>query len=86
MMVNNADWLDELHLYPVTCATSGAIFSVNRMLDPDSIRLRWSATNLGFLELKSIRSCRLTTLSSWRGDSAVAADRRLRQWGNIVGG
>src|SRR3954463_14941074 len=39
VMVNNADWLDELHYIPLL-RDVGRHFSVNRMLTQDSVRLR----------------------------------------------
>ena len=50
VMVNNADWLDELRYIPLL-RDVGQYFSVNRMLTQDSIRLRLERDQpLSFLE------------------------------------
>src|SRR5205807_699363 len=50
VMVNNADWLDELHYIPLL-RDIGRHFSVNRMLTQDSVRLRLERDQpLSFLE------------------------------------
>src|SRR5215212_1422669 len=50
VIVNNADWLDELHYIPLL-RDVGRHFSVNRMLTQDSVRLRLERDQpLSFLE------------------------------------
>src|SRR6266404_1269634 len=50
IMVNNADWLDELRYIPLL-RDVGRHFSVNRMLTQDSVRLRLERDQpLSFLE------------------------------------
>jgi tyrosyl-tRNA synthetase len=86
IMVNNADWLDELRYIPLL-RDIGRHFSVNRMLTQDSIRLRLERDQpLSFLEFN------YPILQAY---DFVALARRFGcelqiggsdQWGNIVGG
>jgi tyrosyl-tRNA synthetase len=86
IMVNNADWLDELRYIPVLREV-GRHFSVNRMLTQDSVRLRLERDQpLSFLEFN------YPILQAY---DFVALARRFGcelqiggsdQWGNIVGG
>jgi tyrosyl-tRNA synthetase len=86
LMVNNADWLDELRYIPLL-RDIGRHFSVNRMLTMDSVRLRLDRNQpLSFLEFNYM------VLQSY--DFVELARRhecRLQmggsdQWGNIVMG
>jgi tyrosyl-tRNA synthetase len=86
IIVNNADWLDELRYIPLL-RDVGRHFSVNRMLTQDSIRLRLERDQpLSFLEFN------YPILQAY---DFVALARRFGcelqiggsdQWGNIVGG
>jgi tyrosyl-tRNA synthetase len=86
IMVNNADWLDELRYIPLL-RDVGRHFSVNRMLTQDSVRLRLERDQpLSFLEFN------YPILQAY---DFVALARRFGcelqiggsdQWGNIVGG
>jgi tyrosyl-tRNA synthetase len=86
VMVNNADWLDELHYIPLL-RDIGRHFSVNRMLTQDSVRLRLERDQpLSFLEFN---------YPILQGYDFVELARRFGcelqiggsdQWGNIVGG
>src|SRR5947199_1635839 len=86
VMVNNADWLDELRYIPLL-RDVGRHFSVNRMLTQDSVRLRLDRDQpLSFLEFN------YTILQA---DDFVELARRFGcelqigasdQEGNIVGG
>jgi tyrosyl-tRNA synthetase len=86
VMVNNADWLDELRYIPLL-RDVGRHFSVNRMLTQDSVRLRLEREQpLSFLEFN------YPILQAY---DFVELARRFRcevqiggsdQWGNIVGG
>jgi tyrosyl-tRNA synthetase len=86
VMVNNADWLDELRYIPLL-RDVGRHFSVNRMLTQDSVRLRLERDQpLSFLEFNYL------VLQAY--DFAELA-RRMEcelqmggsdQWGNIVSG
>jgi tyrosyl-tRNA synthetase len=86
VMVNNADWLDELRYIPFL-RDVGRHFSVNRMLTQDSVRLRLDRDQpLSFLEFNYL------VLQAY--DFAELARRMgcelqmggSDQWGNIVAG
>jgi tyrosyl-tRNA synthetase len=86
IMVNNADWLDELRYIPLL-RDIGTHFSVNRMLTQDSIRLRLERDQpLSFLEFN------YPILQAYDfAELARRFDCELQiggsdQWGNIVGG
>ncbi len=86
MMVDNADWLDELKYIPLL-RDVGRHFSVNRMLTMDSVRLRLEREQpLTFLEFNYM------VLQSYDfAELARRYDCRLQmggsdQWGNIVMG
>ncbi len=86
VMVNNADWLDQLEFIPFL-REFGRHFSVNRMLTFDSVKLRLEREQplsflefnymvlqaYDFLELARRRDCRLQMGGS-------------DQWGNIING
>ncbi|MSO92880.1 MAG: tyrosine--tRNA ligase [Rhodospirillales bacterium] len=86
VMVNNADWLDDLEYIPFL-RDYGRHFSINRMLSFDSVKLRLEREQpltflefnymvlqaYDFLELARRRQCRLQMGGS-------------DQWGNIVNG
>ena len=86
VMVNNADWLDELSYIPLL-QDVGAHFTINRMISFDSVKLRLDREQAltflefnymilqayDFLELSRRQSCRLQLGGS-------------DQWGNIVNG
>jgi len=86
VMVNNADWLDELRYIPML-RDVGRHFTVNRMLSFDSVKLRLDREQpltflefnymilqaFDFLELSRRHGCRLQMGGS-------------DQWGNIVNG
>jgi len=86
VMVNNADWLDELRYIPLL-RDIGRHFSINRMLTQDSVKLRLDRDQpLTFLEFN------YTILQAY---DFVELARRLGcdlqmggsdQWGNIVAG
>ena len=86
IMVNNADWLDELRYIPLL-RNVGRHFSVNRMLTQDSIRLRLERDQpLSFLEFN------YPILQAYDfGELARRFQCELQiggsdQWGNIVAG
>ena len=81
VMVNNADWLDELRYIPLL-RDIGRHFSVNRMLTQDSVRLRLERDQP--LELSRIQLSDPAGLRFCRAGAALrlrAADRRLRPMG-----
>jgi tyrosyl-tRNA synthetase len=86
IMVNNADWLDELRYIPLL-RDVGRHFSVNRMLTLDSVRLRLERDQpLSFLEFN------YPILQAYDfGELARRYQCELQiggsdQWGNIVAG
>jgi tyrosyl-tRNA synthetase len=86
IMVNNADWLDELRYIPLL-RDVGRHFSVNRMLTQDSVRLRLERDRpLSFLEFNYpiLQAYDFIELAR-----RFACDLQIGgsdQWGNIVGG
>ena len=86
MMVNNADWLDELHYIPLL-RDIGRHFSVNRMLTQDSIRLRLERDQpLSFLEFNYPILQAFDFVELARRFSCELQIGGSDQWGNIVGG
>jgi len=86
VMVNNADWLDELRYIPLLREV-GRHFSVNRMLAQDAIRLRLEREQpLSFLEFNYpiLQAYDFVELAR-RFDCEVQIGGS-DQWGNIVGG
>jgi tyrosyl-tRNA synthetase len=86
MMVNNADWLDELHYIPLL-RDIGRHFSVNRMLTQDSIRQRLERDQpLSFLEFNYPILQAYDFVELARRFSCELQIGGSDQWGNIVGG
>jgi tyrosyl-tRNA synthetase len=86
VMVNNADWLDELRYIPLL-RDIGQHFSVNRMLTQDSVKLRLEREQpLSFLEFNYpiLQAYDFVELSR-RYDCALQLGGS-DQWGNIVAG
>ena len=86
LMVNNADWLDELKYIPLL-RDIGRHFSVNRMLTMDSVRMRLERDQpLTFLEFNYmvLQSYDFVELSK-RHNCALQMGGS-DQWGNIVMG
>jgi tyrosyl-tRNA synthetase len=86
VMVNNADWLDELRYIPLL-RDVGRHFSVNRMLTQDSIRLRLDREQpLSFLEFNYpiLQAYDFVELARRFGCEVQIGGSD--QWGNIVGG
>jgi tyrosyl-tRNA synthetase len=86
VMVNNADWLDELRYIPLL-RDVGRHFSVNRMLTQDSVRLRLAREQpLSFLEFNYpiLQAYDFVELTRRLGCEAQIGGSD--QWGNIVGG
>jgi len=86
VMVNNADWLDELRYIPLL-RDIGRHFSVNRMLTQDSVRLRLEREQpLSFLEFNYPILQAYDFVELARRFSCEAQIGGSDQWGNIVGG
>ena len=86
VMVNNADWLDQLHYIPLL-RDIGRHFSVNRMLTQDSVKLRLEREQpLSFLEFNYpiLQAYDFVELSR-RYECALQMGGS-DQWGNIVAG
>jgi len=86
IMVNNADWLDELQYVPFL-QDYGRLFSVNRMLTLDSVKLRLEREQpLTFLEFNYmiLQAYDFVELHKRYGCSLQMGGSD--QWGNIVNG
>ena len=86
LMVNNADWLDELSYIPFL-RDYGVHFSVNRMLGFDSVKLRLDREQpLSFLEFNYMILQAYDFLELSRRHGCVLQMGGSAQWGNIVSG
>jgi tyrosyl-tRNA synthetase len=86
IMVNNADWLDELHYIPLL-RDVGRHFSVNRMLTQDSVRLRLERDQpLSFLEFNYMILQAYDFRELARRYACELQMGGSDQWGNIVAG
>jgi len=86
VMVNNADWLDELRYVPLL-RDIGRHFSVNRMLTQDSVRLRLERDQpLSFLEFNYPILQAFDFVELARRFGCELQIGGSDQWGNIVGG
>ena len=86
IMVNNADWLDQLHYIPFL-RQFGRHFSVTRMLAFDSIKLRLERQQpLTFLEFNYMILQAYDFLELGRRFDCILQMGGSDQWGNIVNG
>ncbi len=86
MMVNNADWLDELRYVPLL-RDVGRHFSVNRMLTQDSVKLRLERDQpLSFLEFNYLILQAYDFVELSRRCGCELQMGGSDQWGNIVAG
>jgi tyrosyl-tRNA synthetase len=86
IMVNNADWLDELRYIPLL-RDVGRHFSVNRMLTQDSVKLRLDRDQpLSFLEFNYTILQAYDFLELARRFDCELQMGGSDQWGNIVAG
>jgi tyrosyl-tRNA synthetase len=86
VMVNNADWLDELRYIPLLREV-GRHFSVNRMLTQDSVKLRLDRDQpLSFLEFNYIVLQAYDFVELARRFGCELQMGGSDQWGNIVAG
>lgn len=86
MMVDNAEWLDELKYIPLL-RDIGRHFSVNRMLTMDSVRLRLERQQpLSFLEFNYSILQAYDFLELARRYGCILQMGGSDQWGNIVAG
>jgi len=86
MMVNNADWLDELAYIPLL-RDIGRHFTINRMLTFDSIKLRLEREQpLTFLEFNYMILQAYDFMELAKRHDCVLQMGGSDQWGNIVNG
>ena len=86
IMVNNADWLDELRYIPLL-RDIGRHFSVNRMLTQDSVKLRLDREQpMTFLEFNYPILQAYDFVELARRYGCVLQFGGSDQWGNIVAG
>jgi tyrosyl-tRNA synthetase len=86
LMVNNADWLDELKYIPLL-RDVGRHFSVNRMLTMDSVRMRLERDQpLTFLEFNYMVLQSYDFVELAKRHHCVLQMGGSDQWGNIVMG
>jgi tyrosyl-tRNA synthetase len=86
VMTNNADWLDRLALIPFL-RDVGRHFSVNRMLNFDSVKLRLDREQpLSFLEFNYMVLQAYDFLELARRHDCAVQMGGSDQWGNIVSG
>src|SRR5438067_9022083 len=86
IMVNNADWLNELRYIPFL-RDVGRHFSVNRMLTQDSVRLRLDRDQpLSFLEFNYLVLQAYDFVELARRFGCELQMGGSDQWGNIVSG
>jgi tyrosyl-tRNA synthetase len=86
MMVNNADWLDELRYIPLLRAV-GRHFTVNRMLSFDSVKVRLEREQpLTFLEFNYMILQAFDFVELSRHHGCLLQMAGSDQWGNIVNG
>lgn len=86
VMVNNAEWLDQLH-YISFLRDYGRHFSVNRMLTMDSVRLRLEREQpLSFLEFNYMVLQAYDFVELYRRMGCRLQLGGSDQWGNIVSG
>ncbi len=86
VMVNNADWLDELQYIPFL-RDFGRHFSVNRMLSFESVKMRLDREQpLSFLEFNYMILQAYDFLELSRRNGCVLQMGGSDQWGNIVNG
>jgi tyrosyl-tRNA synthetase len=86
IMVNNADWLDDLEYIPFL-RDYGRHFSINRMLGFDSVKLRLEREHhLTFLEFNYMILQAYDFLELGRRHDCTLQMGGSDQWGNIVNG
>ncbi|HLO75777.1 MAG TPA: tyrosine--tRNA ligase [Magnetospirillum sp.] len=86
MMVNNADWLDQLN-YVSFLRDYGRHFTINRMLTFDSVKLRLEREQpLTFLEFNYMILQGYDFAELWARHKCLLQMGGSDQWGNIVNG
>ena len=86
LMVNNADWLDQLN-YIAFLRDYGKHFTINRMLTFDSVKLRLEREQpLTFLEFNYMILQGFDFAELWQRHRCLLQMGGSDQWGNIVNG
>ena len=86
IMVNNADWLDSLN-YIDFLRTYGPHFTINRMMNYDSVKLRLDREQpLTFLEFNYMILQAYDFLELSRRNNCLMQMGGSDQWGNIING
>lgn len=86
VMMNNADWLDRLEYIPFL-RDYGRHFSVNRMLNFESVKIRLDREqSLSFLEFNYMILQAYDFVELWRRADVQLQMGGSDQWGNIVNG
>lgn len=86
VMVNNADWLDQLN-YIAFLRDYGRHFTINRMLTFDSVKLRLEREQpLSFLEFNYMILQAYDFAELWARNKCLLQMGGSDQWGNIVNG
>lgn len=86
VMVNNADWLDELK-YVAFLREVGTHFTINRMLSFDSVKIRLEREQpLTFLEFNYMIMQGYDFVELYKRNGCVLQMGGSDQWGNIVNG
>ena len=85
LLVNNADWLLELHYIPFL-RDIGRYFSVNEMLAAETYRQRLETTGLNFVEFNYRIVQAYDFLHLFRTEDCALQIGGSDQWGNIVAG
>ncbi|KAA0680987.1 tyrosine--tRNA ligase [Roseomonas genomospecies 6] len=86
VMVNNADWLDELKYIPLL-RDIGRHFTINRMMTFESVKLRLDREQpLTFLEFNYMILQAYDFVELFRREKCVLQMGGSDQWGNIING
>ena len=85
LLLNNADWLTKLN-YIEFLRDIGRHFSVNRMLQAETYRMRYETTGLNFVEFNYMLLQAYDFLYLWQHYDCVLQMGGRDQWGNICAG
>ena len=85
LLLNNADWLTKLN-YIEFLRDIGRHFSVNRMLQAETYRMRYETTGLNFVEFNYMLLQAYDFLYLWQHYDCVLQMGGSDQWGNICAG
>ncbi|MGI9253740.1 MAG: tyrosine--tRNA ligase, partial [Thermomicrobiales bacterium] len=85
LLVNNADWLLDLHYIPFL-RDIGRHFSVNEMLTAETYKTRLEGSGLNFVEFNYRLVQAYDFLHLYRTDGCVLQMGGSDQWGNLVAG